>query len=97
MDDPYEGELFTWIITLFGQEQFTQEEIEFIWTNKRKKLQSVEYEVPSRDAKITVEKGFWFSSHEQWKLLFLPYRLSSTYKRIQANNERARTWHSSVH
>jgi hypothetical protein len=41
-----------------------------------------------------VEKGFWFSAHEQWKNLFMPYYLSPTYKRIQWNNERARIWHS---
>lgn len=43
---------------------------------------------------ITVEKGWWFSSHEQWKNLFMPYSDSYTYSRIQKNNEKARTWNS---
>lgn len=24
LDDPYEGELFIWMVTLFGKDQFTQ-------------------------------------------------------------------------
>lgn len=58
-------------------------------------MQSVDYEVKSKGGqKVTVERGFWFSSHEQWKVLFMPYGLSSTFLRIRANNERARSWHS---
>lgn len=45
LDDPYEGELFAWIVTLYGKDQFSQAEIDKIWTDKRKKLQSVEYSV----------------------------------------------------
>lgn len=47
LDDPYEGELFTWIITLLAKDQFTPEEIEFLWVNKRNKLQSATYNVLS--------------------------------------------------
>ena len=87
--------MFIWIITLLAKEQFTAAEIDYIWTDKRKKLQSVDYVVKSLPGKsITVERGFWFSSHEQWKLLFLPYYTSQTYKTIQLNNEKARSWHS---
>lgn len=39
-----------------------------------------------RNVLITVERGYTFSTHEQWKNLFLPYYLSLTYKRIQRNN-----------
>jgi hypothetical protein len=27
LDDPYEGEMFIWIITLFAKDQFTEKEI----------------------------------------------------------------------
>lgn len=86
LDDPYEGELFTWMITLFCKDQFSEKEIDFLWTDKRNKLQSAELTVDSKKTSITVEKGWWFSSHEQWKLLFLPYHLSPTYKRVMINN-----------
>lgn len=48
LDDPYEGEMFTWIITLLAKDQFSQKEIDFIWENKRGKLQPVDYVVKSR-------------------------------------------------
>lgn len=41
LDDPYEGELYTWIITLFAKDQFTESEINNLWVDKRKKLQTV--------------------------------------------------------
>jgi hypothetical protein len=64
LDDPYEGELFIWIITLFAKDQFSQEEIEFLWQDKRDKLQPATYRVRSRNNEsITVEKGWVFSSH----------------------------------
>ena len=31
LDDPYEGQLFTWIATFSVKEQFSQAEIDFIW------------------------------------------------------------------
>ena len=43
LDDPYEGQLFNWIITLFETANFTQAQIEFIWEDKKKKLKSVNY------------------------------------------------------
>jgi len=55
LDDPYEGELFIWVITLLAKDQFTAAEIDFIWADKRNKLQSVDYTVKSKDnIKITV-------------------------------------------
>jgi hypothetical protein len=75
------------MITLFGKDQFSDFEINQIWADKRKKLQAVDYTVISQNnSKITVERGWWFSSHEQWKLLFMPYKLSPTFKRVQLNN-----------
>lgn len=67
--------------------------METIWEGKRAKLQAVNYTTKA-NVTITVERGFWFSAHEQWKNLFLPYQLSSTYRRVFRNNERARTWNS---
>jgi hypothetical protein len=50
--------------------------------------------VPNTNETITVQKGWWFSSHEQWKYMFLPYLQTDIHKRLFLNNERARTWNS---
>jgi hypothetical protein len=86
LNDPYEGELFTWIITLLAKDKFTQKEIDYIWADKRRMLQPASLYVRGPCVNITVEKGYWFSSHEQWKNLFLPYSRSNTYSYIQYNN-----------
>lgn len=43
---------------------------------------------------ITVQKGFWFSSHEQWKVLELPYFDIPVVRRLYHNAERVRTCNS---
>lgn len=65
LDDPYEGELFTWIATFLAKDQlfFSQAEIDFIWKNKRNKLQPTYLHVKGPCLNITAEKGWWFSSH----------------------------------
>ncbi|KAK3181672.1 hypothetical protein K4F52_007050 [Lecanicillium sp. MT-2017a] len=93
LDDPYEGELFTYFIHLFGK--LSKEEKEKLWEVKREKLVSVEYEMGGVGP-ITVEQGFWFSSHEPWKVLELPYYDVDIIRRLYHNAERARTCNSVV-
>lgn len=59
---------------------------------KREKLQAVNYKVKSTGAEITVQKGWWFSAHEQWKYLYLPYLDSPVNAKVFKNGEKARTW-----
>jgi hypothetical protein len=105
LNDPYEGELFTMFVYLFN-EDLSSTEKEQLWINKRGMLQSVNLTVPHCGnqssehcavptiTNITVQKGFWFSAHEQWKYLMLPYEDSPTNKRVFLNGERARTWYA---
>jgi hypothetical protein len=72
LDDPYEGELFAFMMYFFAP-WTDQNEREKMWAVKAEKLQSVEYEVKELGKNITVQKGWWFSAHETWKYLFLPY------------------------
>ena len=93
LDDPYEGELFAWWLYFFGG--LSAPEKEAVWTAKRPKLESVEYQMGDVGP-ITVQKGFWSSSHEQWKVLEMPYYDVQIVKRVYTNAERVRTCNSVV-
>lgn len=45
LDDPYEGETMTQLLYLFANWQ-SEEERDLLWTNKRAKLNAVDYSVP---------------------------------------------------
>lgn len=113
LNDPYEGELFTWWLYFFGG--LSENDQELLWTAKRPQLLAVNYTgsivntsyhdsvptnysgdsaVGSRSTPITVQKGYWFSSHEQWKLLEMPYLDVDIVKRVFHNAERVRTCNS---
>ena len=91
LNDPYEGELFAWWLYFFGG--LSAADKKAIWIEKRPKLVSVEYHKKGVGP-ITVQQGFWFSSHEQWKVLEMPYYDVDIVKRVYTNAERARTCHS---
>ena len=113
LNDPYEGELFTWWLYFYGN--LPRIDRDMLWTVKRPQLLAVNYTgsivntsdsysiatnysgnpVVSRQiGPITVQKGFWFSSHEQWKLLEMPYLDIPLVKRVFHNAERVRTCNS---
>lgn len=90
LNDPYEGELFTWWLYFFSP-QLTISEKEELWVSKRQQLVAAEWRSNMSWGDVTVQKGYWFSSHEQWKLLEMPYTDVDLVKRIFHNAERART------
>ena len=95
LNDPYEGELFTVMVYLFTN--LSTAEKHQLWVNKREMLQRVQLsgiKYRGKAATITVQKGFWFSAHEQWKYLMLPYVDSRNNYRVFLNGERARTWYA---
>lgn len=93
LNDPYEGELLTWWLYFFGG--LSRADKLALWTAKRPQLKSVEYN-KGGVGPITVQEGFWFSSHEQWKVLEMPYYDVDIVKRVFTNAERARTCNSVV-
>jgi hypothetical protein len=117
LNDPYEGELFTWWLYFFGG--LSANDKVAIWAVKRPQLVSVEYKMGGIGP-ITVQEGrcsiaitytstlscsfhinaaipgFWFSAHEQWKVLELPYYDVDLVRRLFLNAERARTCNSVV-
>jgi len=96
LNDPYEGELMAFFMDLYGDWSGIETQREDLWKFKRLKLKSVNYELNTDKGttSITVQKGWWFSAHEQWKYLELPYFDSEINKRVFFNGERARTWNS---
>ncbi|KAF2244423.1 putative GPI anchored protein [Trematosphaeria pertusa] len=92
LNDPYEGELFTWWLYLFSDLNTAKKEE--LWTVKRTQVVATEWHSNTSLGDVTVQKGYWFSSHEQWKLLEMPYTDVLLIKRIFHNAERARTCNS---
>ncbi|SPO01984.1 probable GPI anchored protein [Cephalotrichum gorgonifer] len=93
LDDPYEGELLTYFIHHFSN--LSDADKESLWEVKRAKLRSVEYH-KGGVGPITVQEGYWFSSHEPWKVLEMPFFDVDIVRRIYHNAERARTCNSVV-
>ncbi|CAF1493217.1 unnamed protein product, partial [Adineta steineri] len=98
LDDPYEGELMTYYMDLYAPWAFynyTMEERNRLWEYKRARLIRDEYNTGTDAPKqVTVQRGFWFSSHEQWKYLYLPYQDIDLQKRLFISGEKVRVHHS---
>jgi len=94
LDDPYEGELFVLFADLYGNWTGYETTRDLIWKNKVKKLFSVEYVTPQGN--MTVEQGNWYSAHEKWKVLEMPYLSVNLYKRLFINGEKVRTQNSNL-
>ena len=94
LDDPYEGELFTVYAYLYAN-WTGWDDREWLWLRKRAKLQVATLTVPGY-ANISTQRGFWFSAHEQWKYLFLPYRDVAVNDRVFVLGEKARLLWSHV-
>ena len=62
---------------------------EWLWLRKRSALQSATLSVPGH-GNVTTQRGFWFSAHEQWKYMFLPYRDAPVNERAFVLGEKAR-------
>ncbi|EWG53954.1 hypothetical protein FVEG_12278 [Fusarium verticillioides 7600] len=93
LDDPYEGELLTYFFQFFTD--LSKKDKQTLWEYKRAKLEKAEYN-KGGVGPITVRKGFWFSSHEIWNQLELPYHDVDIVSRLFKNGERARTCNSVV-
>ncbi|CAF0990223.1 unnamed protein product [Rotaria sp. Silwood1] len=102
LDDPYEGELMAYFMDLYAPwtlYNYTMDERNRIWTYKRARLVRDEYNTSTQSTnvtqkQVTVQRGFWFSSHEQWKYFYLPYRDIDLQNRLFTNGEKVRVYHS---
>jgi len=78
---------------------YTMEERNRLWTYKRPRLIRDEYNTTTQSStvtqkQVTVQRGYWFSSHEQWKYFYLPYRDIDLQDRLFINGEKVRVYHS---
>jgi len=88
INDPYEGQSFMFFLYLFGN--LNQTEKTALLEFKRPQLVSVDWTM-SGYQDVTVQKGFWFSSHENWGWLQLPYTDVPLMRDLFINMERVRT------
>ncbi|KAG2378722.1 hypothetical protein C9374_007870 [Naegleria lovaniensis] len=92
LDDPYEGELMDLFMDMMADWKmfgYSNNEREKIWIAKRPKLRAVKYR-SKNFGDILVEEGYWYSAHEKWKYLVLPYLDIPVNGQIFLNGERAR-------
>ena len=88
---------------LFG-DWASEEERNELWVKKRGLFKKVDYTVPEAAGapyagrKITVQEGYWFSTHEQWKALLLPYfsKELNLVRRVFHSAEVVRTFDAAV-
>jgi hypothetical protein len=90
LDDPYEGLMLGHFADLFGDWRAHPEGKDVIWKEPRRK--PVTHETQGR--KVTVAEGHWFSSHEDWGFLVLPFRDVPVADRLFLNAQKARTTYS---
>ncbi|KIJ34150.1 hypothetical protein M422DRAFT_182470 [Sphaerobolus stellatus SS14] len=88
INDPYEGQQFMWFLYFFGG--LNQMDKEALLAFKRPQLVSVDWTRPGLSP-VTVQKGFWFSAHENWGWMQMPYTDVPLMKNLYANMEHART------
>lgn len=97
--DPFEGELMIMFLTLTADGVKDHAEAKRkLWKKVKKGVIRREYTGPSNcldcvpNGPITVESGWRFSAHEEWKYLVLPYFDNPLARRLFVNSERARVW-----
>lgn len=96
INDPYEGEMMNVFMSLlcnWKELGYNEHEGEKIWKFKQSNLRQAIYK-SKLFGDIPVEGGYWYSSHEKWKYLVLPYLDSDINRRVFMNGEKVRLIHS---
>ncbi|CAE7680006.1 RPS3A [Symbiodinium sp. CCMP2592] len=91
--DAFEGEMVVIFMDIFGNwskyPNNGEEEKKLMWKIKAEHVEPVVYTAADK-SKMVLQKGFWFSAHEQWKTLQLPYMDIPLVKHLFTNGEFAR-------
>ena len=94
--DPWEGELMIFFIHLLGDNSSGAIQPQRMWrpVENTMRTPSGAYSATTWNGSVAVQRGWYFSAHELWKLLVLPYLDVPLARRVTANGERARTQHA---
>mmetsp|Transcript_75629 Transcript_75629/g.180717 ORF Transcript_75629/g.180717 Transcript_75629/m.180717 type:complete len:644 (+) Transcript_75629:63-1994(+) len=91
--DAFEGEMVVIFMDIFGNwskyPNNGEEEKKLMWKIKAEHVEPVVY-TAADNSKMVLQKGFWFSAHEQWKTLQLPYMDIPLVRHLFTNGEFAR-------
>jgi len=91
--DAFEGEMVVIFMDIFGNwskyPNNGEEEKKLMWKIKAEHVEPVVYTAADK-SKMVLQKGFWFSAHEQWKTLQLPYMDIPLVRHLFTNGEFAR-------
>ncbi|CAE7018386.1 SPP [Symbiodinium sp. KB8] len=91
--DAFEGEMIVLFMDIFGNwtkyPNNGEEDRKMMWTIKAEHVEPVVY-TAADNTKMVLQKGYWFSAHEQWKTLQLPYMDIPLVRHLFANGEFAR-------
>jgi len=98
--DPFEGELMIMFEDMLAPGVMDDKKIKKrLWKKVKNGVHKLQYKGPEGcgedclpNGPITIESGWRFSAHEQWKYLVLPYLEDDRARRVFANGERARSW-----
>jgi len=94
--DPFEGELMAMFMDMLAEDMTAGGRAK-MWKKVKKGVMRKTYEHDGLpNGPITVQSGWRFSAHEQWKFLVLPYLQHDTARRMFNNGERARSWDASL-
>jgi hypothetical protein len=91
LDDAYEGLLLNHFADLFGDWRGQESGRESLWAAPRRL--PVQYRTQSGRA-ITVARGHWFSSHEDWGFLVLPFLDDPGARKLYDAAQRVRVTHA---
>ena len=95
--DPWEGELMIFFLHLLGDNSSGAIQPSRMWRPVENTMNSSSggtYSATVWNGSVAVQRGWYFSAHELWKLLVLPYLDVPLARRVTANGERARTQHA---
>ena len=87
IEDAYEGLMLVHFADLMGSWRGNQAGKQAVWKEPRRKPASMRI----GRKKVDVVEGFWFSSHEEWSNLVLPFRDLPVADRLFLNGQRVRT------
>ncbi len=91
IDDPFEGDLLYHFADLFGDWRGHAGGRDAMWQRPARRQPAV---FDDGNGPITVSKGHWHSSHEQWGFAVLPYVDVEAARTIFDNEQRMRTIHA---